>query len=427
MAKHGVKDGRGLSQVLRRGEFRAVLAADLLSVLGDQLARVALAVLVFDRTGSAAWAAVTYAMTFLPAIAGGVLLAGLADRRRRRELMLACDLLRAGPVALMAVPGVPLPVVCGLLVLVVLLGTPHAAARGALLPEILPGDLYERGLAIIQMSSQTSQMVGFAAGGLLVAAFGPGPALLLDAATFLIAGLIVRIGLRDRPAARSAEARSHWRDAVAGVADIAADPRRRALVALVWTIGCFVVPEALAAPYAAQVGAGAAAVGLLMAADPLGSVLGAWLFIRFVPARRRAALIGPLAVAAGAPLLLMALRPDVPVTILLWSVSGLLSATYLLQAQASFVRATPVAIRGRAIGVAASGIIASQGVAVLGGGLLADAVDPATAIVVGGAVGIVLALVGAVAWRRVGGEGRDRPAAVVATAPSADLRPRPDG
>ena len=419
---------RGLSAVFRRREFRALWAADVLSVLGDQLTRVALAVLVFARTDSAAWAAGTYALTFLPAIIGGLAFSGAADRFRRREVLLACDLLRAGPVALMAVPGLPLPVMCGLVVVVVLLGAPHTAARGALLPDLLPGDLYERGLAVIQMSAQTSQLAGFAAGGLLVAALGPGPALLLDAGTFLLAGAIVRIGLVDRPAAGRPEAsHSHWRDAVAGIVDIAADHRRRSLIALAWTIGCFVVPEALAVPYAAQVGAGTAAVGLLMAAGPLGSILGAWLFVRFVPAERRPALIGPVAVAAGMPLLLTGLRPDLPVIVCLWAVSGLLSTAYLLQAQASFVRATPEAIRGRAIGVAASGIIASQGVAVLGGGLLADASDPATAIMAGGAAGIALGLVGAVAWHRARGDGRGQPAAVVATTTAADPRPRPDG
>lgn len=390
-----------MSRVFRSREFCAIWAADLLSVAGDQLARVALAVLVFDRTNSAAWAAGTYALTFLPAIVGGVVLSGLADRFRRREVLVACDALRAGPVALIAVPGVPLPVMCGLIVLVVLLGAPYAAARGALLPDILPGDLYERGLAVIQMSAQTAQLVGFAAGGLLVVALGSGTALLLDAATFLMAGLVVRLGLIDRPSVRAAGAtRSHWRDTVAGITDIAADPRRRSLVALAWTIGCYVVPEGLAAPYAAQLGADTATVGVLMAADPLGGVLGAWLFFRFVPAAWRPALIGPLSIAAGVPLLLMALEPGIPMTVLLWSVSGLLTTAYLMQAQASFVRATPEDDRGRAIGVAASGIIASQGIAVLVGGLLADLWDPASAIVVSGAAGIALGASGAVAWWR---------------------------
>ncbi len=407
---------RGLARVFRVREYRAIWAADVLSVLGDQLARVGLAVLVYDRTGSAGWAAGTYALTFLPALLGGVLLAGPADRFRRREVMVACDVLRALPVAAMAIPGIPLPVLCALLVVVVLLGAPHAAARGALLPDLLPGDLYERGLAVAQISGQTAQLLGFATGGLLVAVLDPGTALLLDAATFLVAGVVVRAGLPDRarPAAAVDTERSHWRDSVAGIVDIATDPRRRALVGLAWMVGCYVVPEALAVSYAAELGADSTAVGILMAADPLGSVLGAWLFVRFVPASRRPALVGLIAVAAGVPLLFTVFRPGVAVTVVLWSLSGLFSTAYLMQAQASFVRATPAGIRGRAIGVAASGIVAGQGVAVLVGGLLADLWTPSVAVAVCGAAGITVASVGAVAWQRSRVDRRRQPPGVLA-------------
>jgi hypothetical protein len=44
----------GFGAVLAVAEFRAMWAAELLSVCGDQLARVALAVLVYQRTSSAA-------------------------------------------------------------------------------------------------------------------------------------------------------------------------------------------------------------------------------------------------------------------------------------------------------------------------------------------------------------------------------------
>ncbi|MDT7653358.1 MAG: hypothetical protein QOI36_4764 [Pseudonocardiales bacterium] len=397
-----------LGAVFRVREFRVVWVAELLSIAGDQLARVALAVLVYGRTGSAAWAAATYALTFLPALLGGVLLSGLADRYRRREVMIASDVLRAVLVGAMAIPRLPLWALCALLVVVVLLGSPHTAAQGALLPEILHGELYERGLAVRQITSQTAQLVGFASGGVLVAAISPSMALLGNAASFALSALLVRAGLVDRPrpgASDEGDAPADapvggLRGAVAALFEIATDPRRRALVLLAWLVGWYVVPEALAAPYAAQLGEGPAVVGVLMAADPLGSVIGAWLFVRFVPAQTRARVVGVLAVGAGLPLVVCLFHPAVPLTLVLWAVSGMLSTAYLLQTQASFVRATPVVGRGRAIGVAASGIIAAQGMAVLIGGVLADEWDPSTAIAVAGAVGALLSVGAAVAWHR---------------------------
>jgi MFS family permease len=396
--------GSGLGAVFRVPEFRVLWAAELVSVAGDQLARVALAVLVYGRTGSALWAAGAYALTFLPALLGGVLLSGLADRCRRREVMIASDVARAVLVAVMAIPDLPLWALCAVLVVVVLLGSPHTAAQGALFPEVLEGELYERGLAVRQITSQTAQLAGFATGGLLVAAVSPSVALLANAVSFALSAIVVRIGVAGRPAPAAVPgpdgAVGGLRGIATGLVEIATDRRRRALVLLAWLVGWYVVPEALAAPYADQLDAGPAAVGLLMAADPLGSVLGAWLFVRFVPAGTRARLVGLMAVAAGLPLALCILRPGVPLTLLLWAVSGMLSTAYLLQTQASFVRATPDGSRGRAIGVAASGIIAAQGAAVLLGGLLADASDPATAVAVAGALGAVLSAGGAVAWQR---------------------------
>src|SRR2546427_98864 len=127
------------TDVLRVREFRALWIADAQSGAGDQLARVALSLLVFERTSSSALTALTYALTFLPALVGGALLSGLADRYPRRTVMIVCDLLRAGLVGLMALPQLPLWALGGLLILAVLIGSPFLAAENALIPDILRG------------------------------------------------------------------------------------------------------------------------------------------------------------------------------------------------------------------------------------------------------------------------------------------------
>lgn len=411
----------GLSQVLRIAEFRALWIAETLSVAGDQLARVALAVLVYDRSGSAAWSAVTYALTFLPALLGGLLLGGLADRYPRRTVMVVADVLRTVLLAAMAVPGVPLWLLAGLLVLAVLLAAPHSAAQGALLPAVLPGEQYERGLAVRQITGQAAQIVGFAAGGVAVVALGPTTALALDAATFALSAAVVRFGVNARPRPNGAADRpgARWsREILDGVLVVFRERRRRTLALLAWVVGCYVVPEGLAAPYASDIGAGAGAVGLLMAADPAGSVLGAWLFTRFVPGQLRERLIGVLAMCAGLPLVVCALRPDLWTSVILWALSGMFSAAYLLQAQASFVRLTPDEVRGAALGVVASGVVAAQGVALLLAGPLADLLSSAVVVSISGAAGASLAALMSVLWwrastgRRVGSvENRPPPAA----------------
>src|SRR6266545_498454 len=184
-----------------RAEFRALFVAVVISIAGDQFARVALSVLVYDRTRSAGWTAVTYALTYIPDLVFGPLLGGLADRFPRRRVLVTADLGRAVLVALMALPGLPLPAVIALLVVVQALGAPANAARAATLAAVLPGDEYVLGKAANDMVVQLSQVLGFAGGGVLVAGVGPSTALLVDAATFAVSAVLLGIGLPARAVA----------------------------------------------------------------------------------------------------------------------------------------------------------------------------------------------------------------------------------
>ena len=194
-------------------EFRALWLAQLLSVAGDQLARVAMTVLVYDRTHSPLWTAVTYAMTFLPWMVGGLALSGFADRRPRREVLVVCDLGRTVLVCLMALvslrinPTPALWIMVMLLFGVTLLDSPFKSARSALMPDILTGERYVLGTAVSQTTFQIGMVSGFALGGVVVAILGVRKALLADAATFAASALLIRGWVRWRPAAASGSRR----------------------------------------------------------------------------------------------------------------------------------------------------------------------------------------------------------------------------
>jgi len=126
-------------ELLALGEFRALWLAQIGSVLGDQLARVALTLQVYERTHSALLAAVTFAASVVPVFAGGVLLAGLADRYPRRRVMIACDIIRTVLVLAMTVPHLPIALLVTLLFAVTMAGAPFSSARAAIYPDVLRG------------------------------------------------------------------------------------------------------------------------------------------------------------------------------------------------------------------------------------------------------------------------------------------------
>ncbi|MCD2185886.1 MFS transporter [Actinomycetospora soli] len=396
--------------------FRRLWLGQLLSILGDQVARVALSVLVYQRTASAALTALTYALTFLPDLVAGPLLSGLADRYPRRRVMVVTDVARAVLVAAMAIPGTPLPALVVLLVAGQLLAAPFLAARSAILPHLLSGDRYVAGNAVISTTYQLAQVLGFALGGPLVALLGVSPALAVNAATFLVSALVLRFGVPEQQAATPDDAAEHAdrgsargglrgeaARVVAGARIVGSDPRLRSLIGLACISAFVVTVEGLAAPYAAELGAGTVAVGLLLAANPLGQVLGILLLTRLVAPHRRPRLIGPLAVASCVPLVVSALGPPLWVLLLAWVVSGMACA-YQVPANATFVVSVDDARRGQAFGLAVTALRVTQGVGVLLAGLLAQRTAPSTAVAIGGVVGIVVALLAARAWARASAE-----------------------
>ncbi|HEX7353268.1 MAG TPA: MFS transporter, partial [Mycobacteriales bacterium] len=360
-------------------EFRGMFYAQLASLVGDQLAKVALAILVYNRTGSPLLAALTYGVTFLPALISGPLLGVLADTRPRRSLMIVCDLARAGIVALMLIPGLPVAALLTLLFAVSALDPPFNAARAALLPDVLAGERYAVGQALTGVTLQVSQVVGFGVGGALVVALTPRGALAVDVGTFLLSATLLRFSVAHRPAPAAPDASSRWVLISAGAREVVAAPLLRNLVGITAaSFAMIIATEGLAVSYAHQLGRGDTAVGLLTAAVPLGASVGLVALAR-VPAERRLPTLRLLAVLWPLPLIATVLRPPVAVTIVIWALTGALSSFQLI-GNVLFAQALTGANRGRAFAFAQSLLIAVQGLGVIIAGGLAELTTPADAI-----------------------------------------------
>ncbi|WP_129669981.1 MFS transporter [Phytoactinopolyspora endophytica] len=382
-------------------EFRRLWMAHALSVIGDQLARVAITILVYERTESAGLTALTYALTYIPDLIGGATLAGLADRFQRRMVMVVTDLARAGLLVLMAVPGVPLAVQCGLLVLIQLLSAPFSSARQAVLADMLSGDRLTIGIGAVSMTYQAGLVIGFGTGAALVNQLGVSTALLIDASTFIVSAAIIRYGMssyRPRPQQDDKGQLSQWQTIKAGWAIVARDARLRTLLGIACCAGFYVVPEGLAVPYAAQIGASTMAVGWLLVANPIGTVIG-MLALRSISPRRRLMLMGPLAIASSLILLPTGAAPGLTATLILWTVSGMFSAHDMVT-QATYVRLVPAHHRGQVIGVAIAALRLAQGLGIIVAGLLAQLLTPASIIAIAAAFGTVAAAIATVRWNR---------------------------
>jgi MFS family permease len=387
--------------VLQVPEFRALWMAELLSTLGDQVARVSLAVLVFHDTGSAVLTGLTFALTYLPMLIGGLFLSRLGDRFSRREVMVAANLAQAVLIGVMAVPGVPLWLLYVLLAMAVMATGPFNAAQLAVLPDLVSGDKYVTAMAIRNVTTYTSQLAGFAGGGLLLTAVNPNLGLAIDAVTFAVSALLLRTGMRYRPpAAAGGGTATEKHSLLNGFHVIWRDRRTRMLIGVGALAFFYIAPEALAAPYAAQLGVGPFGVGLIMAADPVGAVAGSVLFARLSETARVRSVAG-LGIAAGLPLVVCALHPHLVVALVMFAISGASATIYTMQAMTATTLLLPASVRAQGVGFGSAVIQSVQGIGALLAGILGAAFQPSGGIAVAGAAGVAVAAFLTVAWRRV--------------------------
>jgi hypothetical protein len=285
-----------------------------------------------------------------------------------------------------------------------LLGRPSPPARAPVLPDVLPGDAYVAGSAINNITHQATQMLGFLAGGAVVAAVGTSQALAIDSATFVISALILVAGVKVRPApAREGSERpSLWATTRDGARLVFGDPTLRALIAFAWLCGFYIVPEGLAAPYGDSLGGGPVTIGLLMSAIPAGMVVGAFAYSRLVAPSARIRLMGWMGMLSCAPLIGSALSTPLWGVLALWFLSGI-GGAYQLAANAAFVAAVPASGRGQAFGLAQSGILAAQGMGILVAGALAQVMGPEPVVALAGAVGLFVATMLTMNWTHIRG------------------------
>ena len=392
-------------------EFRTLFGTILLSLAGDELARVALAVLVYQRTSSPLLSAVTFAISYLPWLVGGPLLATLADRFPRHRVLIATDAARAVVVAGMAIPGMPLPALLALMFVLSCGSPPFESARSALFADILDGDRYAVANSLTNVGGSLAQVGGVLVAGGLSAALNPSAALLIDAASFAVSAVWLSTGLRRRPAPIDDDGGrpwSIWADVSEGLRFIGRSSRLRAIIGITWLGSLFLAAfDGVVVPLVGSLGGGPTAVGVLLAANPCGLMVGGLVLARFVPQDLREKWVPQLMLLSLLPLLLAGLvtayappgRTTFAVVVGLMFVSGLGSA-WSIALNIAFVQEVPTRYRGRAYGVAVTGLNGVQGLGILVAGFLAEWLSPSAVVALLGSVGVaVVTLPLLVYWR----------------------------
>jgi MFS family permease len=173
----------------RSSAFSRFYAGQALSYLGDGLRTLAIPLLVFRLTGSATAIGWTWGLELLPYAFVSLIGGSLADRVDRRRLMLLCDGLRFTVMALFSVLFATGHLTVGMVyagvVLLAVGGSIFLGAQTPTIPYLLGKDGAKSGVATLQATEQTVNLVAPPLGGALMGIAGPLPALIVNAITYL--------------------------------------------------------------------------------------------------------------------------------------------------------------------------------------------------------------------------------------------------
>jgi MFS family permease len=273
---------------LREREFRLLFCGQLVSLIGDNLAPIALAFAILEEGGSATDVGVVYAANVVARVAfmlvGGV----WADRLSRRRVMLAADAVRAACTGVLAVAVMAGDAPLGLFVAMVAIHGIGAAfftpASTGLVPQTVSAPRLQEANALLGIAHSAGSILGPALGGAVIAIAGPGAALATDSATFVVSAAAL-LAMRPPEHDRGEIGAGFLADLTEGWAEFRARTWVWVIVLqyAVWHMLVLAPFMVLGAVVARDSLGGAGAWALILAASGLGELAGGLIALRLRP------------------------------------------------------------------------------------------------------------------------------------------------
>jgi len=403
-----------LRGVFRNPNLRRLQLAWLGSVAGQYSYAIAIAIYAYRHGGAAAVGVMALART-IPAALVGPFVAATGDRFRQERVMLVSDLLRAvlvGGIALLVFAHGPAVVVFVLAAFGPIIATAFHPAQAALLPALAttPDELTAANVSSSTIDS-VATFAGPAIGGLILAAWGIGPALLFTVATYVWSALLIARVHPERPVEREHEEEQTRADLLAGFKTVRGLPALRVIVGLyaaqTTVAGAMGVLVVVAALRLFDLGSGG--VGWLYSACGIGGLIGAGVAMGLVARKRLAGDFGAGLLLWGLPFLLMAVWPNTIVALVALGLIGIGNTLVDVSALTLLQRNAPDAVRARVFGVVESMIAATIGLGAILAPLLIAVIGIRAALAV---TGLFLPILTALLWRKLSALDRGEPAHV---------------
>jgi MFS family permease len=399
----------GLSPFQHRN-FRLFFAGQAVSLVGTWMQQVAQAWLVLELTHDPIWLGIVAAAQFLPVMVLGLFAGVAADALPKRQVLVCTQIAMMILAAVLAVLVVADVVeVWMILVLAFLLGIANAVdmpARQSFAYEMVGRTEVGSAVALNSAMFNGARVLGPAAAGLAIGAFGVGPAFAINALSFL--AVIVGLAMMDESElhignriARPETVGAVVRNLAEGLRYVRGTPVVLLAVVVVGGVATVGMNFNVLIPAFAQgeLGSDAAGFGFLMAASGIGSLLAAMRLV--FGGRPRPVRLVTGALILGLASVALAVTRVYPAALGLMVLIGFGSILMAATGNTTIQLSVPDQLRGRVMSVYTTVFSASVPIGGLAFGAAASAFGVSVALALGGVLTLVIAL-GALAWGRAG-------------------------
>ena len=361
-----MKTTNALTSAGNRFPIVALLVANAISMIGNNLTVVAIPWFVLETTGSAARTGIVAFATVLPTVIAALLGGALVDRLGYKRISVASDLVSASTVACIPLlhhtVGLAFWQLVALVFAGAMLDAPGNTARMAIVVELAErgGISLERANGAAQSIRSSSVLLGPPLAGLLIVWLGASNVLWVDAASFIVSASIIATFV---PAAvKTVATASRYLDDVRdGLAFIRQD---RFLVSLlcIGAIANFAGAPLFAVVlpvYANELLGKATDLGLVLGGVGAGSLIGAIAYSSFGNKFPRRRLALALSFVSAAPVAILALDPSIWIVVAAMGVSGFGDGSVNPLMITAIYERVPVELRGRVVGSMLACILAA--------------------------------------------------------------------
>lgn len=191
MAKENVE----IKDVLKEKEYLKLLVSTIINRFGDSLDAVAFSWMVYQITNSGTWSALIFGLNILPNVIFMPFTGAIVERLDKRKVIIITHFLR-GILLLSFIMIYLLGYVNGwvMAVYTVLITTIEAfnmPAGTAIIPKVLKKEYLTRGMSLNTTITGLFTLLGTGIAGVIIAKAGLFTVMIIDAATFFIAALII--------------------------------------------------------------------------------------------------------------------------------------------------------------------------------------------------------------------------------------------